>query len=309
MAGKGKRLLAALAAAAALCCAAASAETYSFTDALEREITLEKPQRVVTLMGSFAEIWMLSGGQESLVGTAADSTDTRDLGIRDSVEIVGTYQNPNLEQIMGLDPDLVILSAETARTNNHLALKDVLEAVGIPAAYFKVTHFEDYLSMLRICTELTGDEAAYARYGADVAQEIERIIAGGKRTDAPSVLLMITYSGGIRPQGSDTMTGRMLSQLGCRNVLDDYPSLLRDFSMEQIIEIAPDYVLVIPMGNDEEAVRKNLRESIENNPAWNSLTAVENGRYILLPGEKFLYKPNAAWAQSYEYLVQILNGK
>ena len=62
-----------------------------------------------------------------------------------------------MEQILSLNPDLVILSSDTERTGSHVALKDSLAAAGIPAAYFKVTHFEDYPNMLRICTQITGD--------------------------------------------------------------------------------------------------------------------------------------------------------
>ena len=43
------------------------------------------------------------------------------------------------------------------------------------------------------------------------------------------------------------MTGRMLAQLGWRNILNDYPSLLKDFSIEKVIEIDPDYILIIPI--------------------------------------------------------------
>ena len=283
-----------------------SASAYTFTDSLGQKVTVENPQRVVTLMGSFAEIWMLAGGEESLVGTAVDTTDNRDLGIPEHVVSVGTYQNPNMEEILSLNPDLVLLSADTVRTGNHVALKDSFEAMGIPAAYFKVTHLEDYLSMLRICAEITGNADTYERNGEAVRREIERILADHTAKNSPSVLLMITYSGGIRPQNSDTMTGRMLAQLGCRNILDEYPSLLKDFSVERIIELDPDYIFVIPMGNDDTAVRKNLQESVESNPAWNSLTAVQSGRYLLLPGEKFVYKPNHRWAQSYKYLAQML---
>ena len=164
----------------------AAAEPVSFTDALGQSFTLEPPQRVVTLMGSFAHIWLLAGGEESLVGTSEDTTDTRDLGIPEHVVSVGTYQNPNMEAIISLDPDLVLLSSDTVRTSNHVALKDSLAAAQIPAAYFKVTHFEDYLAMLKICSLLTGDEAAYAQNGETVALEVERAIAEGQRSDAPS---------------------------------------------------------------------------------------------------------------------------
>ena len=280
---------------------------YTFTDAIGQEITVHNPQRVVSLMGSFSEIWILAGGADTLVGTSYDTVDNRDLGLPEDIAIVGTYQNPNIEEILALNPDLVLLSSETTRTDSHVALKDALNGADIPAAYFSVTHFEDYLNMLKICTDITGNQDAYQTNGIAVEERIAQIIADSKTETSPSVLLMITYSGGIRAQSSDTMTGKMLSELGCKNILDDYPSMLQDFSVEKIIETDPDYIFVIPMGNDNALAQKNLKENVESNPAWNSLTAVKNDRYILLPKDKFLYKPNAVWDESYAYLAALLN--
>ena len=280
---------------------------YTFTDAIGQEITVHNPQRVVSLMGSFSEIWILAGGADTLVGTSYDTVDNRDLGLPEDIAIVGTYQNPNIEEILALNPDLVLLSSETTRTDSHVALKDALNGADIPAAYFSVTHFEDYLNMLKICTDITGNQDAYQTNGIAVEERIAQIIADSKTETSPSVLLMITYSGGIRAQSSDTMTGKMLSELGCKNILDDYPSMLQDFSVEKIIETDPDYIFVIPMGNDDALAQKNLKENVESNPAWNSLTAVKNDRYILLPKDKFLYKPNAVWNESYAYLAALLN--
>ena len=282
-------------------------DTYSFTDALGQEITVDHPQRVVSLMGSFSEIWVLAGGADTLVGTSSDTVDTRDLGLPEDISIVGTYQNPNIESILALEPDLVLLSSETTRTDSHVALKDALSEAGITAAYFSVTHFGDYLNMLKICSDITGDADAYQKNGLDVQANIETIIAENKLDTEPSVLLMITYSGGIRAQSSSTMTGCMLAELGCHNILDDNPSLLQDFSVENIIETDPDYIFVIPMGNDDALAEKNLKENVESNPAWSSLTAVQEGRYILLPKDLFMYKPNARWAESYAYLADLLH--
>ena len=161
--------------------------------------------------------------------------------------------------------------------------------------------------MLKICSDITGNADAYQTNGIAVQEEIEQIIADNKLETEPDVLLMITFSGGIRAQSSDTMTGKMLADLGCHNILDDNPSLLKDFSVENIIETDPDYIFVIPMGNDDALAEKNLKESVESNPAWSSLTAVVNDRYILLPKDKFLYKPNANWADSYAYLTDLLH--
>ena len=283
------------------------AEGYTFTDALGQEITVNNPQRVVSLMGSFSEVWVLAGGADTLVGTSYDTVDNRDLGLPEGIANVGTYQDPNIEEILALNPDLVLLSSETTRTDSHVALKDALSEAGITAAYFSVTHFEDYLNMLKICCDITGNADAYQTNGVAVQENIEQIIADNKLETEPSVLLMITFSGGIRAQSSDTMTGKMLADLGCHNILDDNPSLLQDFSVENIIETDPDYIFVIPMGNDDALAQKNLKENVESNPAWSSLTAVTSDRYILLPKDKFLYKPNAAWADSYAYLADLLH--
>ena len=49
-----------------------------------------------------------------------------------------------------------------------------------------------------------------------------------------------------------------------------------------------------------------MRATVESNPAWPGLQAVQNGRYLLLPKELFHYKPNARWGESYAYLAKIL---
>ena len=49
-----------------------------------------------------------------------------------------------------------------------------------------------------------------------------------------------------------------------------------------------------------------MEETFGSNPAWAGLSAVQNGRYVLLPRELFHYKPNARWGESYAYLAKIL---
>lgn len=277
---------------------------YRFTDALGEEVTVQEPKRVVALMGSFAETWLEAGGE--LTGVTDDALEERGFSLPEEIVSVGKFNSPNLEKIIALDPDLVILSSET---KEHVALQNALKQAGIPAAYFKVTHFEDYLSMLKTCTEITGRSDLYEKNGLDIQKQIKDTISSVKDEKPPTVLLLITYSGGAAVQNSGTMTGKMLKDLGCENIADKNQSLLKEFNMESIIKEDPDFIFVVPMGNDQELAMKNLKETIENNPAWNGLTAVKNGRYILLPKEKFLYKPNEKWGESYTYLLEILYGK
>lgn len=38
-------------------------QAYTFTDDLGREVTVNHPQRVAALLGSYADLWVLAGGR------------------------------------------------------------------------------------------------------------------------------------------------------------------------------------------------------------------------------------------------------
>ena len=50
-----------------------AAQGYTFTDDLGRTVTVEQPERVAALIGSFADVWCLAGGQDTLVAAAHDA--------------------------------------------------------------------------------------------------------------------------------------------------------------------------------------------------------------------------------------------
>lgn len=288
--------------------AAAESGSYTFTDDLGNEITVDSPERVIACMGSFANIWELSGGE--LIGITEDALD----GYIDEtagLPTVGDFTAPNLEEIIALEPDFVIMTGATTGRDgsaSQVELQQSLEASGITVAYFNVTVFEDYLRMLEICCAINDRPDLYEANGEAVKAQIDAVIAlAAEDTNAaPTVLLMTTYSGGTRVQNSSTMTGAMLADLGVTNLADENSSLLKEFSLEAVIEMNPDYILVVPMGNDDAAALKNLEEATAANPAWATLDAVQNNRYITLEKELFLYKPNALWAESYQALYDIL---
>ncbi len=88
-------------------------QTITFTDDLGRTVTVERPERVAALIGSFADIWCLAGGQDSLVATANDAWTSFDLGLDDSVLDLGGVKEPNFEILLSAQPDLVLASCNT----------------------------------------------------------------------------------------------------------------------------------------------------------------------------------------------------
>ena len=188
-------------------------------------------------------------------------------------------------------------------------LRDALVGAGIPVAYFEVTTFDDYERLMRTFTDITGRADLYDQNVAKVAEAIDAIVGAAPAENPPTALLLTTFSGGTRVQNSGTQTGAMLADLGVNNLADENRSLLKDFSLEAVIEMDPDFIFVIPMGNDTEAAMRNLEEATAANPAWASLSAVQNGRYITLDPTLYLAKPNAQWDAAYQGLFDNLYGQ
>lgn len=283
-----------------------AAASTTFTDDLGNEVTVAHHDRVIACIGSFANTWELAGG--TLVGASDDAFDGYKLQSKD-VQKVGDFTKPNLEAIIALEPDFVIMTGGTGGRggdSSQADLKAALDASGIPMAYFNVATFADYLHMLRICCDITGRDDLYQQNGQAVADKIEAVKAKVPADKKPTALLMTTYSGGTRVQASSSMTGAMLADLGVKNLADENKSLLKDFSLESIIQMDPDFIFVVPMGNDDAAALKNLEAATAANPAWATLSAVKDGHYLTLPKELFLYKPNENWAESYSKLFDDL---
>lgn len=278
-------------------------EGVTFTDALGREVNVVNTERVVTLLGSFCDEWLLAGG--NVVGTAHDSFSSFDLGLDESVVDIGTHLEPDVEKIIALEPDFVIASS---MTDSQLELLETLENAGITVAYFYVNNFDDYLKSLDVFTRITGRADLYEKYGTEVERQIEEAKAqvDGSR---PTVLFIRAAASSVKVKGSKgTVGGEILADLDTVNIADS-DSLLEDLSMEAIIADDPDYIFVTTQGSDTEAALANVKELLIDNPAWESLKAVQNGNYYVIDKALYNSKPNARWGEAYKQLADIIYGK
>ena len=283
--------------------------TVTFTDALGREVSVQKnPERVAALLGSFADVWMLAGGE--LCATAEDAWEDFGLDLGNAVNIGGAH-SPSFELLISADPDLVIASASTA---SNVEMKETLEAMGITVAYFDVDNFEDYLNMLNICTDITARKDLYEQNGLAIKAQIDNIKAQYADANIPDiqrkVLLLRAASSFVKAKGSrGTILGEMLSDMGCINIADSNTGLLENLSVEAVIREEPHHIFVVTMGSDTEAAKKSLENLMKENPAWNTLDAVKNGRLHVMDKTLFNLKPNDRWAESYEILYEKLTKK
>ena len=283
-----------------------TAEGVTFTDDLGRTVAVAQPQRVAALLGSFAQIWMLAGGE--VCATANDAWD--DLGLNlsaDTVNLGGT-KALNLELLLAARPDFILASANTRQ---NLEWQDTLEATGIPVAYFDVSDFDDYLQLLKLCTMITGRSDLFETHGTAVQAQIDAVLAQSRQrleqSEPPTVLCMRASASSITVKNSkDNVLGEMLHSLGCVNIADSDESLLEQLSIERILQADPDHIFFVQRGDDDTGTQAHIRQLLEGDPAWGQLTAVKAGRVHFMDKALYNLKPNHRWGEAYEQLEAIL---
>lgn len=262
-----------------------------------------QPKKVAVLLSSYAEIWQLAGGEVAV--TVGESVERGIVGSDAVIVGEGSGKNINLEMLVAQEPDFVLCSADQ---EGQAEVAATLNAAGIPTAACRVDCFEDYLTLLRLCCTITGNDAAFEQYGTALKTEIDAILAE-KHDEALQILFLRAGSSASSTKArsaSDHFAAAMLAELGAKNLADSVPVLLDGLSLETILMADPDAIFISLMGNTEAS--QAYVESLFTQEGWRDLRAVQNDSYYFLPKELFHYKPNARWAEAYGYLASLLYG-
>ena len=257
------------------------------------------PQRVIALSKSNAELWVLAGG--SLVATSEDALKIE--GMNEDVVSLGDMDHVSQEAIAALDPDLVILfSTDPAQKK----LGESLEALGISVQYTNVDGFADYAQLMEQFTGLTGRADLYETNVATVQNEIEAVKAQVPEDAKGTYLLLHVSATKSKAEKNDYFASEIFNDLGLTNIAGD-DSAFNELSLEAIAAADPDYIFVVPRGDETKALN-SFKELFEEQLVWEELQAVQNGNYRLLSKDLFGLKPNAAWGEAYRQAYELLYG-
>lgn len=283
-----------------------SGEYFTFTDSEGEIVELShKPQKTAVLFSSLAECWIEAGG--GVYVTVGESVE-RGL-VKEETELVdkGAGKTVDTEKLISLEPDFVICSADIA---SHRDVASALKKAKIPVAMLRMDTFEDYLTILRTLTKITGKTENYEQFGENAKSEIEKIISNGKRENNPKILFVrsgSSYSSAKAKKADDNFAAKILEDFGCVNIADKAEVLLDNLSTEVILKENPQYIFVSVMGDYDNS--KAYMQELLAKKEYASLDAVKNGRVYFLPKELFQYKPCGRWAESYRYISSILNNE
>lgn len=230
------------------------------------------PQRVVVLDSSFLDAALALGVVPVGATEASDGFGMPDYLAAEvpDIAVVGLTNEPNLEAIAALDPDL-IFGAKV----RHEALYDKLS--GIAPTVFTASSGTNWKDGLAVTADALGraDEARalLEDYEARAADVGERVDADGSRASIVRFLLPDE----IRLYGPATFSGTVLTDIGFdlgEHDWNQYSMAL--ISGEQLGLADADVVFATAYGGTDTAQFEDAFSSLQ--PLWDSVPAVADGR-------------------------------
>jgi len=238
------------------------------TDDAGRRVTLATPaQRIVSLLPSFTELFFAIGAGDRLVGrTAWCDYPPEALAVPN----VGDGMPPNVEAVAARRPDLVVLY----RSGQNVSAAEQLERLGIRTVLLDLNLLEDLGPAARRLGVLTAHRPA----ADSLARVMDSVVS---QPPAPSTrsLAFIVWDNPPIVIGAGSYLDRLATLAGARNVFHDISSPSAQVSIETIAARDPEFVAVL--SDSTGAPRYAAR------PEWQAVRAVQQRRFLLLPGQLF----------------------
>lgn len=225
----------------------------------------EKPKKVVALEFSFVDALDELG--ITPVGIAQENkTDVSGLLGKD-IEFteVGTRQQPNLEVISSLQPDLII-----GDFNRHQGIYKQLQEIA-PTIILKSRNatYEENIDSFKTIAEAVGKTK---QMDDRLALHEERLEAAKKKVDPKDdrkVMVGVFRADSLTAHGETSFDGELLEKIGIENAVTKTAEPTVTITLEQMVKWDPDVIFMA------EADPKLLKEW-KNSPLWNQITAVKN---------------------------------
>ena len=230
-----------------------------------------KPARIISLTPSTTEILYGVGAFGRVVAVSDYCTFPPDVA---KLPRVGGWNNPNMEQIASLRPDLVIFSDAQAQF-----VKDKVEAAGIKTLAVPSQTLEDAYKSIELVGRAAGEEEAARRLLEQTRASVESVRTATERLPKRRVLCVVDRVPGtlrdLYTAGGDSFIAQLIRVAGGEPVSPPSNQGWGKIQKEAVVALDPDVVLDLMMqpqtggfAEDTLAVWKELP----------TLRAVQEGR-------------------------------
>ena len=229
-----------------------------------QEITIERsPARIVAIGALYAQVVVDLGAIDRLI--AIGETEDNPAAVTDLPSVGPTYA-PNVELILGYEPDLVLGATDWGGE------RPALEAAGVTVLTTPwLTSIAAIFETIRtIAASLGADENGALLIGRIAAEIVEaEALVLGKPTVAAAFLYAASPDDPPYTAGSGAIENELILRAGGSNVFADVQGFPQ-ISFEEVIERDPDVIFTAP----------SQIENIAGNPFLQSVSAVASGRVV-----------------------------
>jgi iron complex transport system substrate-binding protein len=263
-------------------------------DDLGQVISLKAPaRRIISLYGAYSEILFAMGLGERLV--ARTRADHFPPAILDKPS-VGTHLRPNMELVLGLQPDLIIQAF--ASKYGHEVIRQIQQQ-GFTVASFQPTTFQQLFSVIHRLGILTGEEKAAGLLVNRLRGRLKRLsrrLTGSELR--PSVFFEVRYPN-LLGAGQQSIVNDVILRAGGTNCLPNNKKLVR-INIETLVGYNPD-VYVVQKG----PMNRNPGEP-KDRSNFQVIKAVREGR-VLFVDEYLFSRPGPRSVDAAEKLAAFLH--
>lgn len=247
------------------------------------------PQRIVSLLPSLTESLCVLGACERLIGTDRYSNwPARVLALPK----LGGLEDPQLERIVALRPDVVVLAPSDR-------LVERLDALGVPMLVVDAKTHADVARSLALLASLIGTPAAAAPLQARLQSELA---AAAARVPASLRGQRVYFEIDASPYGAGpgSFIGETLARLGLRNALPPELGPFPKLNPELVVRLQPELVMA----------EQHLLEAMPQRPGWGALRALQGGRVCGFPTARYelLIRPGPRLGEAAGLLADCLQG-
>jgi ABC-type Fe3+-hydroxamate transport system substrate-binding protein len=219
-------------------------------------------ERIVSLTPSITETIYLLGEQDNVVGITSFCRR-----ISEKQKIVGTYLEPNIEEIVRLNPDIVFISKEGTRKEivDKIREFDIKVVVLSPANNFTELK-QQFLELAKV---LNKQEKA-----KKIIYEYETKLSKLKRNKSKRVLCIISFQP-IFVASDKSYIGEIIRYAGGENVIKSEINYTQ-VDIEKILELKPEVIILSTMGSTEYEIKKFFLQ-------YKEIPAVKNNKIFVIP--------------------------
>jgi len=245
----------------------------TYTDDMGRAVSIDEvPQRIVSHVPSITETLFALGLGERVVGVSDYCDYPEEAKLKPSV---GNYFNPSIENIVALDPDLVL-------TDGHSENIKGLEGLGITFFVVDPKDIDDIFKDIELLGKVTGIEGKANKLISDMKKDISYVSSRVKDAPKVKVFYIIDATDLTLPWtvGPGSFADALITMAGGENAAKVQGAWVQ-FSIEEVVSSDPE-IIILPA---KHGTAFTSPETLQAHPAWRGIIAVRQDRIYTIDGD------------------------